>query len=154
MTVYIRFIELGTTTWLTHGGKSPRLLQIGNSGDTLSRFLVYKPSGGSDYGVWHSNSISTQVAGTVSLSPAIGNRIELAAQLYADGAVQIHGSKNGGTTSSGTKSSALTFDPAWAASTVYIGCINTAGAALSGIEVVYVVRGVHSLDTMRKRAGN
>jgi hypothetical protein len=138
MTVYLRFIELGTLAG------SGRLLHIGAASSDDPSFVV--DSNGTNYRVVHTNSSS--VNSTVG-TPAIGSIVELRAALFPDGAVQIHISVNGGSESSGSKSGALALDTAWGLTRIYLGSRDGSNPAFTGFHKVAISRGVQTRAFMR-----
>src|SRR5690606_20775092 len=102
MTIYLRFIEVGTTI---PSGASRVLLEIG-AGGSPTRIWIGQHSTASRYSV--SIDGTTGSASTVlSAGPAIGDRVELLGRLYGDGSVQIEQAINGGTPTVAARSAAV-----------------------------------------------
>ena len=147
MTVYVRFIEQGSTLFAS-GASS--LWHIGNAANNNALLQVYQSGG--FYRVGYSNEVSSSAGATLAVAPAIGDTVEILVTLSLAGVAIISQSINGGTATSAT-ATALVLPPAWSDQRFYL---NTAGNQSPGIAVfrdVFIVRGIHSLATMRTRAG-
>lgn len=149
LTVYVRFVERGTIT-LTAG--FPRIFQIGTVaivGDTCF-FRVFN-NNDRFYRVQLGTSGATTNS-TLTAAPDVSDMVELAAQLYADGAVQLHQSVNGGTVTSATKSGANALRSDWTNTTLAIGSRNGDNAGAIGATHILIRRGVLPLVKMRRYA--
>ena len=118
-----------------------RVVRIGSTGDTDPRFLIQQITNGTVYRAFHdtgSNSVESQA----TLSPSLGDRVEVLATLNADGSVQMAGRTNGGTTTTASASSALALASAWSDAVL---TVNATG--LGRNRAVIVTRGTgHTLD--------
>ena len=141
MTMYYRFIDMDSPAVPLY-----KYLAILGSG---ASFSLYITTGGASYSASHANGSGTVVA-TVTRTVTVGSLVELVATLTAGGVVQLSVSVNGGTVATGTATAALVLPPAWSQSTLAIG---NAAQATNGLRDLIVVRGVHSLATMRARMG-
>lgn len=104
------------------GAASARYFQIHDGADTNRRLMLYA-SAPSSLILRHDNATDV-VQCVMTATHNIGERVRLLAQVYSDGAVQLHYKVGNGSTVSGTKSAALTFDPTWAGSPntrLYVG---------------------------------
>ena len=143
MTMYFRFMDfMGAPTRTTY------IAFIGSgSGGTLT---LYVAGGGATYGCGL-GSATNSVGATVTRSVSVGNSVELCVTVTAAGAVQLSVAVNGGTVTTGTASSGMTPPQTWAANTLYLYEGNAYGPL--GMRNIQIVRGVHSLATMRARMG-
>lgn len=147
MTFYARFVDTGFS--LIADG---RVCSIGPATFVPPHVLVQVLS--NTYRIFHAPvATATGVSSTIAVG-TVGDMVELVAQLYSDGAVQIHGSFNSGAITSGTKSAARQLAPAWGAQQLDIAK-GTGISASSHIPLrnLKVVRGVHDFATMRRKAG-
>lgn len=147
MTIYARFVDLGFS--LIADG---RICSIGPAAFTPPHVLVQVLNG--FYRVFHAPvAVATGVSSNFAVG-TVGDMVELLAQLYSDGAVQIHGSYNGGAITSGTKSATRQLAQAWGAQQLDIGK-GTGISASSHVPLrnLVIVRGVQDFATMRRRAG-
>lgn len=141
-TFAVRFVELAAPDFQTAGGIYPRVLTISNAANQSPRLYLAKPPGGDAYGLVHDNGVSGgSVSTELDLSPVAGDLIELIAELYADGSVQLHGRKNGGAVSSGVRSNPLGFASAWSGALLHLGGCGSAGQDGTAIGGVVARRG-------------
>ena len=148
-TGYWRFQELAAPNWVMAGGSAPRIFEKG-TGAASPRLILAKPSGTAVYRLQHQTANGT-VTSDVSLAPVPGDDIELFPQLYSDGAVQLHGRKNGGSISSGTKSAALALASAWSAEELHVASIDSAGSGDIALDLGAEVRTVLTPAAMLRR---
>ncbi len=146
LTVYLRVIELGSA--LTKA--NTRLFTISNAAASIPSLMVISPSG--TYRLDHSTA-SGSVTATAGATPSIGDIVELACQLNPDGSVVIIQSINGGTATTSATSSALTMGTAWSEATIWLNSTGTSAIGYNAFMNIVIVRGVHSLDRMRRYAG-
>ena len=103
MWFYARFIETGIANSTAPGGTLPDVVAIGSFGANLRTEMTGGSTG--NYGFSHGNSVTTRSSG-VTLTPVVGDLIELLGVVYGDDSVQLFGRKNGGSTTVGSRSSA------------------------------------------------
>lgn len=147
MTIYARFVDMGFS--LVSDG---RICSIGPASFVPTHFLVQVLAG--TYRIFHAPvAVATGVSSNVAVG-TVGDTVELAAQLYADGSVQIHRSYNGGAVTSGTRSAAVGLAQTWGAQQLDIAK-GTGISASSHLPLrnLKIVRGVFDLPTMRRKAG-
>lgn len=145
MTLYERHIALG---YYSPGGGEFAAL-IGSATDRLGLVL------GTDE-IWDALVTaggSGRATGLGAMTaPSYGDVVEILATLGTDGVVNISQSVNGGALVSGTASSAGPLPTAWDVSILYLG-LSATTTAVRGVQDVLVMRGVQSMDTMRRAAG-
>lgn len=141
MSIYARFVELGTILMTT----SPGLWAISDTSSNNPRLLVF-PTGGL-YRLHHQTTFGT-VTSTLAAAPAYGDTCELLATITAAGVVQLSQSVNGGAVSSATASSALVLAQAWSGQVLQVGAAN-----FTGWRNLRIDRGVFDMPTMRRKAG-
>ena len=146
MTVYLKFIELGTATTA-----NTRVLQIGANTLATSRLVVLAPAG--KYQVQLFNASGTSVTSTATVAPAVGNVVELRITVTASGVIQLHQTINGGTEVSATASGGLTLPQVWQDATLWLGRASNGGTGFAAFLAVHIERGIHDLATMRQLAG-
>lgn len=146
LTIYAHFVELAQPTWVTISG-SPRILQLGASGDTDPRLAVYKDVATDSYTILYDGGTLTGTS-PVDLNPVRGDRIELCATLATNGAVAMSGRKNGGTIVAGTPSGANTLGAAWSAQLLSIGCLGATRYADVHLRSLIIASGVYTLPEM------
>lgn len=147
MTVYCRFQELGLVL-----ASDRRVWTIGPSTFTAPLLLLQADSA-QGYRLYHAPITALSAVSSNVSAASVGQWVELAAQLYSDGAVQIHGSINGGAVSSGTKSSAKLLAQAWGAQVLRVASGGGVTEGLIALRDLTIVRGVFDLPTMRRKAG-
>lgn len=139
MTIYLRFVELGTLIG------SGRVLHIGDAASDAQSIKIH--SNGTDYRIVHTNGSSvTSNAG----SPSLEDTVELRAVLFGTGAVQLHANINDAGESSGSKSAALALPSAWGAEQVFLNARETLEPGCAIYSAAKIAYGVQSLDYMRK----
>lgn len=145
MTVYVRLIQM------TENASPSQTIVATTLTNTVPRFIVDYVN--STFRVTHQN-LGSILTSTVA-DGAVGDTVELIAVLYADGSVKISSSVNGGTVTAGAQSAASPLGSAWNTPTLYFAGAFSGGLSTTtvGLRDVLVVRGVHTLETMRKRAG-
>lgn len=143
MTIYVRFRELHTDTAsayvflaLTNGTTVPRLYLALNS---------------ANYECFYGNGFSS-VTATVVANPVVGDVVELRVTITSTGVVTIARTRNGGTESVGSATSALTLPQAWFSQHLSLNMAGGAGVNMAEYLNAVVVRGVHDLDAMRRVA--
>lgn len=148
MSFYAKFEERQPTTWAQVGGASPRVFQVGNVGDTGARLILYKPSAGSNYLVQQYDGTSN-VSSSISISPAVGDLVELFGTITDAGVVQLQGRKNGGSITTGSASSALALKSAWSDDLLTIMGRGTVGQGHVNLLALKIADGAgYSLDEM------
>lgn len=119
---YVKFVERGTFFNVAEGGASPRIHQIGSpTADTKSRWVIYAPSGGTDYRSFHADDTNASVLSALTHTHAFGDTVELLDVLYADGSVQLFKSINGGADVAGNRSAALALNATFDEAMMYLG---------------------------------
>lgn len=147
MTIYIRFVELGTMVAIAN----LRILQIGASAGTDPRLFISGDSSGF-YRIVHDNG-PTIVTSTLATAPTFGQRVELRATLSATGSVQINQSINEGAETSATASGAATLAAAWSAATLWVNSLSTSVTGFMALRNLRIERGAVSLQRMRELEG-
>ena len=148
MTVYARFVEMGTVT------EGNRILQI-SATDTNPRLVLFQTATG-QYAFRYQRSTADQSQAGIAggNAPSLGDTVELVGQLAATGITTIIQSLNGGTEVSTADTGAIEFAPTWAGGgTLWIGNVNSTLEGISGFRNILIVRGVQSLASMRRMAG-
>lgn len=138
MTVYAEGIDRGTSP------AQKRIFELGNTTTGLVATIesatasVYHFSGGSN------------VRGGGSGAVSLGDRYELAAQLYGDGSVQSRVSVNGGAVTSGSQTADLAFQSAWATATLYLNSASGGGTpGHADFLALKIALGVRNMAAMR-----
>lgn len=146
LTIYLRFIETGNL----QAQQFANLIRIG-SGPRVTLEVITSTG----YGIAHSNTSNTavSVSSQLTAAPTPGQLVELCGQLYADGSVQAHQSINGGTVTSATKSGTAYLAAAWGNNVVTVGDMVNFKHVQIPLRDILIVRGVHSLQAMRIKAG-
>ena len=142
LTAYAKFIEAGT---VKVGGD--RLWEISDP-TGLSPFLKLDASGGV-YRFTHNNGVS-DVESLTPVGPAVGDLVEIVAQLSDAGVVRVSISINGGAPADGAGSSGLDLAGAWSGDRFYIN--NHSGTNRVGLTrnlALKLHRGTRDLDFMR-----
>ena len=148
MSVYIRFIELGTS--LTSA--SLRVLEIGAT-DSDPRLAIYT-AGSPPYSTFFSDASGNARASALSGAPSIGNVVELLVTLSATGVIQISQSINGAAATSGASSATLALPQAWSGATMFVNASKAStNIGFIGIMNLLCARSVMTLDQMRVIAG-
>ena len=145
LTVYVRFVERGTKATA-----NDRLVNVGSN--TSPRFILMA-AGSSKYLALFSTS-NGSVDSTPNATVSINDVVEFMGQLTAAGKVTGIISVNGATSISGTQSAALSLPQVWSAQTVWFNRHNgTTNVGFNAFTNFLIVRGVQSLETMRRIAG-
>jgi hypothetical protein len=146
MTIYTRHVALGTETL-----SDSRIWSLGPASFTAPLLLLQATT--ANYVIYHAPiSALSAVSSTVTVA-TYGQLVELCAQLYSDGAVQIHKSVDGGAITSGTKSAAKLLAQTWGSPLLTINGGTGAGVGFIGLRNLRADRGVWDLATMRRKAG-
>lgn len=148
MTIYVRFVELGTA----FTGTTTGLLAISADTEAAPLFRIRRSANGT-YIVEHETAGGTVSASVSGIS--IGDVVELRATLSATGTVQLHVSINGAAESSSSESAALTLATAWSGQKLFLNARDLNTTTLIGFNAfrnVIFHRGVQSLVTMRRLA--
>ena len=152
LTAYVRFVQGHVQPTTQVDAASIRLFQIG--GATGERFLAYYNFAGTGWGVQHVSGAETARTVTVAATAAVGALVEVVAWLYADGSVNLSVSVNAATAATGTQSATAALGPQWGASALRLGSLSgTHGVAILPLRDLLVIRGIHTLATMRTRIG-
>lgn len=146
MTIYTRHVALGT-----EGTNDSRLWTVGGATFTAPYLLLQIST--ANYAVFHASIAAAANVNSATPIATYGQMVELCAQLYSDGSVQIHKSVDGGTIVSGTQSAAKPLAQTWAAATIIFNHGTGGSAGFTGIRNLKAVRGVFDLQTMRRKAG-
>ena len=117
----LAFVERGSL--LTSG----TLMHIGSATAATDPRLIVE-STGTYYRVIHDNGSTTATA-TLAVAPSIGDKVEILAQLNADGSVAIYQSINGAATTTASDATTVTVGSAWADTRMYL---NSAGTSTVG----------------------
>lgn len=152
LTIYVRFQERGTAI---NPSIAWRVVHVGDSNSLVYASILGAQVAAGGYRMVHRNGGATTRASAITATvPAFGQIVELVGQLYADGAVQLHQSINGGAVVSGTKSGTLTITQDWERN-VYINNVGGAagGTGFNAYRDIVIVRGVQSFGAMRRIAG-
>jgi hypothetical protein len=149
MTIYVRFVELGTA--LVGGGGTAAILLIGNA---VAGQRLYVETSPNVYRVRHATT-SGSVSSSLAAAPVYNQLTELRAVLNSDGSVLIGQSLAGAAETLSTTSGALKFETNWNANTIWINSAQ-GGAGTNGfiaLRNIEIQMGVHTLQEMRVRAG-
>ena len=148
MTVYVRFVELGSSD----PGASGVVVFIGNAAGNAPGMDILFLSGGAGYSVRHFNLVS--VSATLAVAPTTGDSVELLAHLNADGSVDLEQSINSAVSTKSATSGANALASRWSGQFLWF---NSEGISIAvgfaGYRNVVIHRGVQSLATMRRLAG-
>lgn len=145
MSLYLKFKEMGTNM----GSGVTRLLRIGGSG-TPNLFVTYS----NGYGTRFVTSAGSAASSSLNPTTVVGNIVELLITVAANGQVTPMQTINGGAAVSASASAAKPLPQAWAAQTFEVVAAPTGvGPADIGVIACAGMRGVQSLDTMRRFAG-
>jgi hypothetical protein len=140
MTVYVKFIELGTVDtgdtvlWIGDSTLSSPYFQIAS--DTTGYFARHHPG---------TSALTSQLAAP----PSIDDVVELRAVLSADGTVQIHQSVNGAAETSASATASSFLASAWAGSRLYLNSSPTGSEGCAIYLDAKVLSGTQTLATMR-----
>jgi hypothetical protein len=141
MTVYAKWVERGT---LASSGK---VLHVGSATAATDPRLVIE-STGTFYWIRHDNGASTSTA-TLGVAPSIGDTVEIAGQLNADGSVAIYQSINGAAATTASDATVATPGPTWADTRLYLNSAGTSSIGNAEFIELKVLPGVHSMGTCR-----
>ena len=155
MTVYVRFVEMGTI--LT---ANARVLQVGDGtfGVSSGLLIMSRGSAGNDMYRFNYNANFTNVQSQLSTAPALGDVVELMGQLLVDddgnASVQLHQSIAGAAATTAAESGAISLLPTWASQFLYFNSRNASlNVGFIAIREVGFHRGVQPFSTMRRLAG-
>lgn len=138
-TVYIKFVELGTSLL------SSFLWSISNAAYATPSFAG--PSSGGSFFSNHINAANVTSGVTV---PAMGSVDEVVCRLYGDGSVDIIQSVNGGAATTGTLSAATPLGSAWSGLLLWLNSGGSGSSGFTAIQQFKVASGVRSLTEMRE----
>jgi hypothetical protein len=141
LTNYVRFVESGSI--LTQGNG---IFHIGLANNTGAKLQIVMDSG--FYSLIHNNG-SSSVSSTHSVTPSIGDVVELRAVLYSDGAVQLFQSINGAAEIAASKSAALSMAVTWGADRFYLNSTGTTNLGINNFISVKSLRGLQTIDYCR-----
>lgn len=131
MMVYLRFVERGS---VLSGGY---LLSLMSAANANPQFILYAPSG--LYTAYHHNG-TAPVSALVAVAPAVGDTVELVAQLTSAGIVNIIQSINGAAVTAGSASGANTLAGAWSDTKCWLNSAGIVGgqglAAFADVRIV------------------
>lgn len=141
LTLYVRFVERTADNVNVR-----RLLQIGT---TSPRLTLVKATGLSPgtYTFTHTNSSGVSSSAAPS-GVVVGSVVELAAQLYGDGSVQLHARRDGGAITSAARSATLALASAWDAALLTVGNASPATGMGATLLDAKVAAGIRTLDQM------
>jgi len=149
MTLYVRFVERGAF----FNGDNLKIAVIGSSGnDTFQVDVDADPTPRYRLGVANL-TVARATAFSTGAVPTVGQTVEVCANWLASGAVTGYLSIAGGTQTTAAPTAALTRTQAFTVKTIALGQRASTAAGGTAIRDVLVVRGVHSLATMRTRLG-
>ena len=143
MTVYVKFIELGTIQLAASTG----VLQIGEAAASDKLLQIRRDATGFYQGL-HDNGPTT-VTTTLASAPSYLDTVELRLILNADGSVQIGQSVNAATEAVSTASAANALAAAWSDTRLYLNSRGTSGRGVAAYRAVKVCRGSQSMADMR-----
>lgn len=141
LTLYFAFYERGGI--LT---SASRVAQIGASGDTTPRVLIYQDSG--MYSAAHDNGTTTSVA-ALGVAPSVGDFVELRIAISPTGSVTIGQSINSAAETTSVSSTLVTFGAAWSDTKLWLNSVGTSSVGAHAFTSAKVMRGVQTLATMR-----
>lgn len=144
LSAYLKFKEMGTNV----GAGVIRFLRFGGASGTANLYITYN----NGYGIRFVTAAGTTSSAVLSTLPVVGNIVELLMTLANNGTVVITQTINGGAAVVGGNGTAKALPQAWAAQTFEVTAPGT-NLGDTGILACVVVRGVQSLDTMRRYAG-
>lgn len=149
MTIYVRFMELGTRL----AAASTRLLSIANAAGDTPRFAIDN-SATNTYQLLHRNGAGTTVTASVSGQGGLGSIIELRAVLQSDGSIFIGQSIDAATETVSSTSSAAVLASAWSGQLIWFNSFGTSSSfrGFVGFRELVIHRGVQNLATMRRVA--
>jgi len=142
LTVYVRLTELGA---IKDTAINERILVVG--GTTGARIRILAVAG--FYSAFLDNTAGANVSSTAAAAPVLGDTVELMATVTAAGVIQLTQAINGVAVTAAA-SAAQALDSAFNAQTVSFG--ETAANAVVAIANAVIVRGVQTLDAMRRIA--
>lgn len=148
MTVYLKYRPM-----IVAPPTSAVVFHIGNAGLTNPRFDIFTAGSALTVEAVYTNASGTQVASIPAVNLVIGNLVEVRATLSATGSVQCGVTVNGGTEVLGSASAAQALPQAWGGSVVTVGGAGSSLMTFAQVFAIATVRGVQSLDTMRRYAG-
>ena len=139
MTIYARLVERGTIAAVA------RVMNISNPGGGTAELRIDVNSG---YRIRH-RTADGDVNAQTGITPAIGDTVELVAQLNADGSVRMIQSLNGAAITTTAKSSALTLASAWSDQLLFVNSVDTAGVGFNEFPDLALFVGVHPIADCR-----
>ena len=144
MTGYVKIREGMYPTW----DSDYRILQIGNAGSTGKRLTVFRPSGGDLYSFEYHDGTSAY-ASTADVNPTFGSDIEIRLVWNSTGTTIIGVSKDAGTETVGSTSSAPSagMPTSFADTRLYLN--HPTGPGFAHFFAVKLVAGVRTMDEMR-----
>lgn len=143
MSAYVKFKEMGTFL----GTGIIRLMRFGGSG-TPDLYITCNVG----YGIRFVTAAGITSSAILSPVPAVGNIVELLMTLASNGAVVLTQTINGGAAVTASAGTAKAIPQTWAAQTFEVA-VPAVGTGDTGIIACAVMRGVQSLDLMRRIAG-
>jgi hypothetical protein len=97
---------------------SPRLVQISNAVDGTPQAVLYVPTGGGAYRMYHNNGATAVFVALASAT--YGARVQLLGLIYPDGATRLKKAVNGGAESDSGLSSANPLAAVWSGPTLIV----------------------------------
>ncbi len=143
LSAYLKFKEMGTNV----GQGVIRFLRIGGA-SSPDLYVTY--NGG--YGIRFVTASGVTSSVILSPVPVVGNIVELLMTLATNGQVVLTQTINGGAATVGAAGTAKALPQTWAANTFEV-TVPASNTGDTGILACAVMRGVQSLDTMRRVAG-
>ena len=139
MTVYAKWVEMGTTLYDAAGG----VVYIGDAAGTDPDFYI-GTDGGQKYRGVHYDKTSTAAA-----TPVIGNTVEGRAVLQSDGSVYFGQSINAAAEVVAATSATKTLGAAWSGQTLYVNSLGTASKGLMALLSIRIAAGTKTLAQMQ-----
>lgn len=149
VTLYARFIESGNAV----NASTVFVVAVGGGVSCLCLRWV----GLVGYTCTYDNGLGAPVSSSMGPDPVIGDVVELRGTLASNGVVQCHQSINAATEVAATASGARPLIPAWSTDDIWFNSVGptapTAAPGMIKLMNVCLMRGVQSLNTMRREAG-
>ena len=150
MTVYVRFVELGTIL----SPDNTKVLVIGSSGnDSFQVDMDADPTPHYRIGV---SSLTQARSAGFGTAPNIGDRVEIVGRLHQSnnlGSVSGIQSINGGAPETAAESATLVLTQAYQDPGLDVNSRGTSNIGFIAIRNIVIIRGVQTLETMRRLAG-
>ncbi|HEX6938201.1 MAG TPA: hypothetical protein VF158_02225, partial [Longimicrobiales bacterium] len=147
MTLYVRFVDLGTGL----GGGSQGVFYIGDAARAgLPRFECWASSAGT-YTLKHHNGVVEVSSPAPGGLTAYRDVVEFRCSLRPDGAVQLNWAVNGGAEASGPVTAPNPFAPAWGGAALYLNSLGSVFKGYAGFFDLVALRGSDwTMDQIRQ----